>query len=135
ERDGVEEDVAADAAVEQLLDLDQVRRHRHADAVTGGVDEVDDDLLVFDEVVVEAHGLPGVGDELDVGQAALLEALAGGERVAPEEGQALLSGALGPGQGGAEQRRSEQGRGAEPRQDLSSTGGHGSVLLSPVSAT
>src|SRR5690606_10073915 len=72
---------------------------------------------------------------LDVGQAALLEALAGGERVAPEEGQALLSGALGPGQGGAEQRRSEQGRGAEPRQDLSSTGGHGSVLLSPVSAT
>ena len=46
ERDGVEEDVAADAIAEQPLHLRQIVRHRQADALAVGVHEVHDHLLV-----------------------------------------------------------------------------------------
>ena len=76
ERDGVEEDVPADPIAEELLDLDEVRGGDGARAIGAGrVHEIDDDLAVFDQVLVEADRLAVVGDQGHVREMVALEPL------------------------------------------------------------
>src|SRR5262249_6064623 len=54
DRDGVEEDRTAHPGSEYLLQLDELCGFEWTRVPTVRVDEADDDLLVFDEIVVEA---------------------------------------------------------------------------------
>src|SRR5947199_268785 len=83
-RDRVEEDVSPEPIPEELLDLDEVRGGDRARAVRAvRVHEIDDDLPIFDQVVVEANLLALVGDELHVREMVALEPLS---RIHPRPG-------------------------------------------------
>jgi hypothetical protein len=66
--DRIDEDVAADPVTQDPLHLEHPGRLQRARIRTAGVDEVDCHHLALDEIVEEAHLLPLVGDQRDVGE-------------------------------------------------------------------
>src|SRR5262249_26819923 len=68
DRHGDEEEVAAHLVAELVLHLCQPRRSDWADVRATRINEVDDDGLAFEQIVVEAHGLPVLGDYRQIGE-------------------------------------------------------------------
>ncbi len=68
ESDRIHEDVSPDAVSQKFLHSLEILSDGHADPFTLGIHEVDDDDLVFDQIVVEANLLAFVRSELEVGK-------------------------------------------------------------------
>ncbi len=66
--DGIEKHILAQPVTEDLLYLDQLRGLQRAGIRAMGVDEVDGDDLVPDQVIEETHRLALVRGQLDVGE-------------------------------------------------------------------